>query len=154
MQTRSSSLIEACLNTFSGFVLAFVVWHFVALWFGIPMSFDTNLKITSIFTIVSIVRSYLWRRIFNKREKTLKLADIDFVRDQLEIEALVNKPIIDAAMRATFTEVCMAPGRCGCSACNPLPPDTDWGERKCVKCPRSGIEMNDCPNCTFLHLKA
>jgi membrane protein implicated in regulation of membrane protease activity len=68
MQSRTSSLIEACLNTASGFILSFVVWHFVAIAYGIPMSFDTNLQITGIFTVVSIVRSYLWRRLFNKRE--------------------------------------------------------------------------------------
>lgn len=71
--------MEACLNTASGFILAFVVWHFVALAYAIPMPLSTNLQITGIFTIVSVIRSYLWRRIFNKREKPREsLRDIDF----------------------------------------------------------------------------
>lgn len=65
MQSKRSSFIEACLNTASGFVLSLVVWHFVAMAYGIPMPFDQNLQITGIFTVVSIVRSYVWRRAFN-----------------------------------------------------------------------------------------
>lgn len=65
-QRKSHSLLEACLNTASGFVVSLVVWHWVAKWYGIPMPLGTNLEITGIFTIVSIARSYLWRRIFNR----------------------------------------------------------------------------------------
>lgn len=70
MQSRTSSFIESCLNTASGFALSFVVWHFVALAYAIPMPLSTNLQITGIFTVVSVIRSYVWRRLFNKREKT------------------------------------------------------------------------------------
>lgn len=64
-QTRLGSFTEACLNTASGFIVSLIVWHWVAKWFGIPMPLSENLKITAIFTVVSIVRSYLWRRLFN-----------------------------------------------------------------------------------------
>lgn len=63
-QSRAGSFIEACLNTASGFVVALIVWHFVAAAYGIPMPLSKNLEITAIFTVVSVVRSYLWRRIF------------------------------------------------------------------------------------------
>lgn len=64
-QSRRGSFLEACLNTASGFVVSLIVWHFVAAAYGIPMSIETNLQITGIFTVVSIARSYLWRRAFN-----------------------------------------------------------------------------------------
>lgn len=64
-QRRSVSLLEACLNTASGFIVSLIVWHWVAKWYDIPMPLSTNLEITGIFTVVSIVRSYLWRRLFN-----------------------------------------------------------------------------------------
>jgi hypothetical protein len=59
------SFIEACLNTASGFAVSLVVWHWVCKWFDIPMPIGRNLEITGIFTIVSVARSYLWRRLFN-----------------------------------------------------------------------------------------
>lgn len=65
-QSKLGSFTEACLNTATGFVISLVVWHFVARAYGIPMPIGENLQITAIFTIVSIVRSYLWRRAFNR----------------------------------------------------------------------------------------
>ena len=67
-QTRIGSLVEACANIGTGFVLSFLIQHFVVspLW-GIGHSAVENLQITLLFTVVSIVRSYLWRRYFNWR---------------------------------------------------------------------------------------
>jgi hypothetical protein len=64
-QSRKASFTEACLNTASGFVVSLILWHFVAAAYGIPMPLSTNLEITGIFTVVSVLRSYLWRRLFN-----------------------------------------------------------------------------------------
>lgn len=64
-QSRAGSFLEASLNTASGFVVSLVVWHFLAAAYDIPMPLVTNLEITGIFTVVSIARSYLWRRAFN-----------------------------------------------------------------------------------------
>lgn len=67
MQTRTRSLIEQLLNTGSGFVLSLAVWEFVVkpVW-DIHTSFAENLSITILFTVVSVLRSYLWRRLFNR----------------------------------------------------------------------------------------
>ena len=59
------SLVEASLNTASGFIVSLIVWQLLCKWLAIPMPIGKNLLITGIFTVVSIVRSYLWRRIFN-----------------------------------------------------------------------------------------
>ena len=65
MQTRTESFIEACLNIASGFVISVIVWQLLAGHYNIPMPISRNLEITSIFTIVSVTRSYLWRRLGN-----------------------------------------------------------------------------------------
>jgi hypothetical protein len=70
-QSRTESLLEASLNTASGFVVSLVVWHFLAAAYGIPMPLSTNLEITGIFTVVSVARSYAWRRFFNAGAKRL-----------------------------------------------------------------------------------
>lgn len=65
-QSRIESFIEATMNTMSGFVVAFFVWQcWVAPMFGFNLPLSTNFWITSIFTVVSVVRSYVWRRFFN-----------------------------------------------------------------------------------------
>lgn len=65
-QSRAGSLTEACLNTASGFVVSLLVWQWlVAPLYGLPIDWGMNFGITIIFTVVSIVRSYLWRRLFN-----------------------------------------------------------------------------------------
>ena len=65
MQSRRMSLLEASLNTASGFVVSLIVWQLICKWLEIPMPLGRNLVITGIFTGVSIVRSYIWRRLFN-----------------------------------------------------------------------------------------
>lgn len=64
-QSKLHSHIEAAANLISGFIIALIVWHFLAQWLGIPMPLDTNLLVTSVFTVVSYVRSYTFRRVFN-----------------------------------------------------------------------------------------
>lgn len=65
-QSKLESLIEASLNTASGFVVSLIVWQFlVAPMFGLPVNWAMNFGITIIFTVVSILRSYIWRRFFN-----------------------------------------------------------------------------------------
>lgn len=67
MQTRTHSLIEQLFNTASGFLISVLVWQFVVgpIW-HLHTNFAENLEITLLFTVVSIVRSYAWRRLFNR----------------------------------------------------------------------------------------
>lgn len=66
-QSRIDSAMEAVVNTVIGFIVSLITWHFVAMAFGIPMTLGNNLLITGIFTVVSIVRQYVLRRLFNGR---------------------------------------------------------------------------------------
>jgi len=65
MQSRRASFVEALLNTASGFVTSLITQWLVFPWFNLHPSFRENLGITAVFTTVSIIRSYLWRRLFN-----------------------------------------------------------------------------------------
>lgn len=76
MQSRLESIVESVLNVGSGFVVALVVWSYVVKpLFDIHVSQADNVLITLIFTAVSVVRGYAWRRIFDYRSR-LKLKRI------------------------------------------------------------------------------
>lgn len=66
-QSRIDSLAESLTNTAIGFAISLVTWIVVARMYGIPMSAGTSLSITAIFTIVSIARQYVLRRLFDGR---------------------------------------------------------------------------------------
>jgi hypothetical protein len=66
MQTKQKSLIESLVNTFTGMGVSFVIQLILFPLMGISVNLHQNLIITFIFTIASIVRGYLIRRIFNK----------------------------------------------------------------------------------------
>ena len=64
MQSKRLSLVEACTNVACGIVLAWVVTFAVFPWFGYEARWDKALGISLIFTIVSLLRSYVLRRLF------------------------------------------------------------------------------------------
>ena len=66
MQTRKQSLIETCTNVGTGFILSLCLWRFVICpWMGIEYSNGKNVLVTALFTVVSIARGYVVRRIWN-----------------------------------------------------------------------------------------
>jgi len=66
-QSRIDSFAEAVTNTAIGFLVSLVTWIVVARMYGIPMSASTSLSITAIFTVVSVARQYVLRRLFDGR---------------------------------------------------------------------------------------
>ncbi len=66
MQTRKGSALEVTLNIGSGFIVAMLTWQLVAApLFGYEVTLYDNFWLTMIFTVVSVIRSYFWRRLFN-----------------------------------------------------------------------------------------
>ncbi len=64
-QSHAESLLEATLNTLSGFLLSYLVWILIATpLFNIPVNYTESFWITVLFTGVSLARSYVWRRLF------------------------------------------------------------------------------------------
>jgi hypothetical protein len=58
------SLIEAIANVATGFVVAVLTQLAVLPWFDVRLSLSENLFVGGIFTLVSVVRSYTLRRLF------------------------------------------------------------------------------------------
>lgn len=67
MQNRTHSLIESVTNTATGFIVSLCIQLVIYPVMDIPVRFHQNLIITTVFTIASIGRGYVIRRIFNKK---------------------------------------------------------------------------------------
>ena len=65
MQTQWESFMETALNTASGFAISWLLTTWVLPMYGFAVSTSQGFQITCIFTVISILRSYLWRRTFN-----------------------------------------------------------------------------------------
>lgn len=87
-QSKKESLAESCINTASGFVLGVLITVFFTyvdtgiLYLGDKMDPHEIIVWTSIMTIVSVLRSYLWRRFFNA--EIHRLMHRFFTKSQLE----------------------------------------------------------------------
>ena len=66
MQTRLQSLLETATNIAVGLIVSFVVNKTVLPLYGFVPSASQNIQMVLIFTFVSIARSYLLRRFFNR----------------------------------------------------------------------------------------
>lgn len=64
-QTKAQSATEAAVNIAIGWLLSLGVTAVVLPWFGHEVTLAQNIGMTSIFTAVSLVRSYAVRRYFN-----------------------------------------------------------------------------------------
>ena len=62
--TRTKSLVESIFNITVGISVAFVSSLIVLPYFGMPFSYASFGWISLIFTLISLVRSYVSRRLF------------------------------------------------------------------------------------------
>lgn len=78
-QSRLESLLEVSINIASGFIVSFLVWVFIVpiFWPEHASSYGTAFGIVVLFTVFSVIRSYVWRRLF-EREVHKKIRE--FVR--------------------------------------------------------------------------
>lgn len=67
MQTKTHSLIESLTNVSIGYVVALLSQIVVFPMFNIYVPLTDNLLIGLWFTVISIFRSYVVRRYFNKK---------------------------------------------------------------------------------------
>lgn len=65
-QSRAMSLVEAATNVVVGYVLAVVTQVVVFPWFGLEAALGEHLAIGAAFVMVSLSRSYLLRRLFER----------------------------------------------------------------------------------------
>lgn len=66
-QSKKQSLTETVISTFIGLAVSLITQIVVFPLYGMEVSFNQNIQITIIFTVVSIARGYLVRRYFNKK---------------------------------------------------------------------------------------
>lgn len=65
-QSKKLSLIEAGANIVIGYTIAVAAQCVIFPIFDLNVDLKTNMKMGLLFTIVSLVRSYTLRRVFNK----------------------------------------------------------------------------------------
>lgn len=66
MQTKIHSLIESVANVAIGYSVAIFSQLLIFPLFDIEVSFSQNLQMGLLFTIISLIRSFALRRVFNK----------------------------------------------------------------------------------------
>ena len=69
MQSKRESMIESLTSTTIGIIIGIVLNLTILPIFGYPVSLSDSLWISVIFTVVSIIRSYIIRRWFNSKEE-------------------------------------------------------------------------------------
>ncbi len=65
-QSRMESLVECTINNLSGIAVGWITSIMVFPLFGVTISIGQNFWLTIIFTVVSMARSYFWRRLFTR----------------------------------------------------------------------------------------
>lgn len=68
IQSKKRSFQEACLNIAVGCGVSLLAQIIVFPWFGIFVPISTDIYITLVFTVISLVRSYLLRRWFARND--------------------------------------------------------------------------------------
>ena len=72
MQSRRQSLIEAITNVVVGYALAVLTQMMVFPRFGLQVSLGDNLAIGAMFVLISLARSYVLRRLFERLKEQKK----------------------------------------------------------------------------------
>lgn len=68
-QTRSMSLVESIANTGAGFLVSLVLQLSLFSMMAIETTTTQNLLMSGVFTVASLVRGYLMRRLFLRWEE-------------------------------------------------------------------------------------
>ena len=68
MQSKKDSFKESLVNVFVGYITAFISQLIVFPIVGLKANIEQNIMIGLYFTFISLARSYLIRRFFNKKE--------------------------------------------------------------------------------------
>jgi len=66
MQNKKHSLFESIIQTLIGLITSILIQLILYPIMNIPVTFKQNVIITIVFFVVSIIRGYFVRRLFNK----------------------------------------------------------------------------------------
>ena len=67
---KLNSLIESIIDVGSGFLLAVAIQIFIFPFFDLYPSILDSIGIALIFTVISMLRSWVWRSYFRRRHET------------------------------------------------------------------------------------
>lgn len=115
-QSKKQSLLEAITNTAVGFGISLLSIFIILPLLGIHSTPGKNIAITLYFTVISIARSYVLRRFFN-RVKKIKQAQNRFPYDAG----------IEALQRCTCSDVNLCEAWCRSKALFAKYPPEDYG---------------------------
>jgi hypothetical protein len=74
-QSRLASFFESCGNTASGFFISLLCqFGFLVWWKGLPMSWHDNLEFAVFMTVISVGRSFAWRRLMERLHVRVRLS--------------------------------------------------------------------------------
>ena len=101
-QTKRQSVIEASINVFTGMVIGFTISQLAHwfepqiqkyIWEGFEwhISAASNVIMTAILTVLSVIRGYVWRRYFNNRHIKEVLEEKEGVHGLLQQYKKVTK---------------------------------------------------------------
>ncbi|WP_429725701.1 DUF7220 family protein [Aquimarina litoralis] len=68
MQTKKESLVESLANVTVGFLVTILSLHIIFPLLGIESHSGKNILITIYLTVLSVLRNYILRRYFNKKQ--------------------------------------------------------------------------------------
>lgn len=68
-QTRMMSAVESVTNVVVGLLVSLAVQVAVFPWFGLRLDASRHVALTAIFTAVSVARSYVVRRMFERMRR-------------------------------------------------------------------------------------
>ncbi len=71
MQTKKQSFIESLVNVTIGFLITITSLYIIFPMLGIENHSGKNILITIYLTVLSILRNYVLRRYFNKKQKSI-----------------------------------------------------------------------------------
>jgi hypothetical protein len=77
MQSKTHSLIESMVNVIVGYLVALISQVIIFPFFGIDITFRDNIFIGMWFTVISIIRSYILRRIFTYKTERARKNEIE-----------------------------------------------------------------------------
>jgi hypothetical protein len=77
-QTKLQSAIETAASTAVGFAISWAATLVVLPWFGHQPSVADGFGITVAFTVLSLVRGYALRRVFNHLHRAMPVANAQF----------------------------------------------------------------------------
>ncbi|MBN58704.1 DUF7220 family protein [Thalassolituus sp. UBA3500] len=66
-QSKFESAIESILSVLIGFVVSYLAWPPIAALSDIEYDHSQHFSVIFLFTVLSVVRSYIVRRLFNAR---------------------------------------------------------------------------------------